>query len=438
MAEFNPFWDKLCDGVFGERVAPYGVTGEGHLPSYFRTSDLAEASIGLAGVALARLGAREKVCVDRRLASLWFDMTLRPLGWEAGSLWDAIAGNYQCKDGWIRLHTNAPHHRDAALSVLQVALDRDVVANAVQEWEGEALEAAIVTAHGCAAFMRTSQEWEAHPQGRALATEPLVHWKDHGACVPREASLEGLKVLDLTRVLAGPVATRLLAGFGADVLRIDPPTWNEPSVEMEVTLGKRCAGLDLRQADDLARLKELMREADVFVHGYRADALEKLGLGVEVRRALNPEMIDVSLNAYGWSGPMVARRGFDSLVQMSCGIAAASGAGKPVPLPVQALDHATGYLVAACVLESLRARSEGVLKSAKLSLARTARLLMQETCAFEREGAIEKNARDFSDRVEATGWGDAHRVTPPLKIDGKAPKWHIPAGPLRRHSAAWA
>jgi hypothetical protein len=131
MAEFNPFWDKLCDGVFGERVAPYGVTCEGHLPSYFRTSDLAEASIGLAGVALARLGAREKVCVDRRLASLWFDMTLRPLGWEAGSLWDAIAGNYQCKDGWIRLHTNAPHHRDAALSVLQVPVDRDAVAKAV-------------------------------------------------------------------------------------------------------------------------------------------------------------------------------------------------------------------------------------------------------------------------------------------------------------------
>jgi len=147
--------------------------------------------------------------------------------------------------------------------------------------------------------------------------------------------------------------------------------------------------------------------------------------------------VDVSLNAYGWSGPWVARRGFDSLVQMSCGIAAASGLDKPVPLPVQALDHATGYLVAACVLEALNARQKGVLRSAKVSLARTARLLMQELCAFETTGAIELGRDDFSDAVEATGWGDAHRVTPPLTVGDKAPNWRIPAGPLRRHDPVW-
>ncbi|WP_375264741.1 CoA transferase [Planktotalea sp.] len=441
MHESNPFWNELCDGVFGERIAPYRLTGAGHLPSYFRTTDLAEASIGLAGVALARLGVGETVSVNQRRAALWFDMTLRPVGWEADSLWDAVAGNYQCKDGWIRLHTNAPHHRDAALSVLKVAADRDLVAGAVLDWNGEALEKAIVAANGCAAFMRTAKEWRAHPQGQALARDPLVQWQVCGDCAPRAATLKGLKVLDLTRVLAGPVATRVLAGFGANVLRIDPPSWNEPSVEMEVTLGKRCAGLDLRKSDDLARLKTLLQDADVFVHGYRADALERLGLGAEVRRALNPEMIDVSLNAYGWSGPWVGRRGFDSLVQMSCGIAATgmaeSGANKPVPLPVQALDHATGYLMAACVLEALKARSEGVLKSAKVSLARTALLLMKEPCAFVSEGAIVQSAADFSDGIEVTGWGDAQRVKLPLRNDGKLPEWPIAAGPLRRHEAVW-
>ncbi len=435
----NAFWEELSGAVFGEVSAPYEVSGAGQLPSYYAVSDFAEASVGLAGVALARLSGGSAL-VDRRLASLWFDMTLRPDGWEAGSLWDPIAGNYRCADGWIRLHTNAPHHRDAALSVLKCAADRDVVAKVILQWDGLALEAAIVAAGGCAAQMRSAEDWAQHPQGVAIASEPLVHWDDIVSCAPVPCGgLKGIKVLDLTRVLAGPVATRFLAGFGAEVLRIDPPWWNEESVEMEVTLGKRCAGLDLRVAEDLARLKELMREADVFVHGYRADALEKLGIGADVRGALNPTLIDVRLNAYGWSGPWWDRRGFDSLVQMSCGIAALgmteAGADKPVPLPVQALDHGAGYLMAACVLEALHARSLGHMKAARVSLARVAHTLMQHRCALETSGAIVKSDDDFGTSVEQTGWGPAHRIAAPLRVGGDMPNWNIAAGPLRRDDA---
>jgi hypothetical protein len=448
MSEQNPFWQDLNGAVFGEQIAPYQVTGQGHLPSFYCTSDLAEASIGLAGTALARFCgmASDTVTVDRRLASLWFDMTLRPDGWELPSLWDEVAGDYQCADGWIRLHTNARHHRDAALRVLNVAVDRDAVREAVLAWRGIELETAIVTAGGCASFMRTTEEWAQHPQGRAVAFNPLVHWDTHGSCAPRsrpeKISLAGLKVLDLTRVLAGPVATRFLAGFGAEILRIDPPFWNEPSVEMEVTLGKRCAGLDMRVDTDVQRLKDLMKEADVFVHGYRADAFENLGLGRDMRRSLNPHMIDVSLNAYGWSGPWVARRGFDSLVQMSCGIAALgmqeAGEARPVPLPVQALDHATGYLVAACVLEALSKRATGQITSARLSLAGTAHLLAQHRCARVSEGAIVQSSEDFDPKRETTGWGPALRVKAPMDVSGQAMEWALGAGPLRRHDPHWS
>lgn len=438
----NPFWEGLCHAVFGEAQAPYRVTGKGHLPSVYQTSDFAEASIALAGSALARLQGGS-VEVDRRLASLWFDMTLRPMGWEMPSVWDAVAGVYATKDGFIRLHTNAPHHRDAALSVLKVPVDRAAVAEAVAGWTGAELESAIVVANGCAAEMRSTEDWARHPQGRAVAQEPLVHWEDHGECAPvADAGLKGIKVLDLTRVLAGPVATRFLAGFGAEVLRIDPPSWNEPGVEMEVTLGKRCAGLDLRRADDLVRLKALLQEADVFVHGYRADALEGLGLGDDLRRALNPTLIDVRLNAYGWSGPWRERRGFDSLVQMSCGIAdrgmVEAGADTPVPLPVQALDHGTGYLMAACVLQALADRGAGRVRSARVSLARTAHLLMQHPCARLEQGAIVQHAQDFAEAVEATGWGAAQRVQAPLRVARMWPQWVIPARPLRGDPARFS
>jgi crotonobetainyl-CoA:carnitine CoA-transferase CaiB-like acyl-CoA transferase len=244
-------------------------------------------------------------------------------------------------------------------------------------------------------------------------------------------------------VLAGPVATRFLAGLGADVLRIDPPGWDEGAVVPEVTLGKRCAGLDLKSAEDRRVFEELVRQSDVLVHGYRPNALGNLGYDSESLQRLNPRLIAVSLDAYGWSGPWAGRRGFDSLVQMSTGIAdygmKMRGAGKPVALPVQALDHATGYLVAASVLHALYLRSvSGEIYFAKMSLARTAHLLCKSKRLELHDKFRPEEKSDIDPRVEATTWGPALRVKFPLQINGINFKWPCPAGPYRSSPAVWS
>jgi crotonobetainyl-CoA:carnitine CoA-transferase CaiB-like acyl-CoA transferase len=454
------YWTDLSEAVFGAERSGSDFQdpvfqgpdfqGAGEMASVYPVADFAQATVGIAAAAWAQLAGlpAQSAAVDRRLAALWFQGTVAPLGWEPPSIWDAIAGDYQCADGWIRLHTNAPHHRDAALSVLGVPAERDRVAKEVRDWRGAELERQIVAANGCAAQMRDPAGWRVHPQGRAIAQEPLVHWSLQGTCPPQQdtgvtmASLKGVKILDLTRVLAGPVATRFLAGLGADVLRIDPPKWNEPAAEIEVTLGKLCAGLDLREAADLATLKDLMRRADVFVHGYRPGALDRLGLGRGERHALNPHMIDVCLNAYGWTGPWSQRRGFDSLVQMSCGIAAAGmmhlDGARPHPLPVQALDHGTGYLMAACVLEALRRRSLGEVCDARVSLARTALLLMKQVSSPMSQGTIQAAPGDFLDTAERTTWGPIKRMRSPVTFSQVPMQWGRPAGALRRDLAAWS
>ncbi|MEV4782780.1 CoA transferase [Burkholderia sp. LMU1-1-1.1] len=425
--------------------------GNGALPSYYAVSDLAAASVGAAALALRQLivaqgGDAAPVHVDRRLASLWFGWSIHPIGWERPPLWDAVAGDYATADGWIRLHTNAIHHRDAALAVLGCEVDRDAVARAVAGWRGGELEAAVVGNGGCAAMMRSAAEWAAHPQGVAVAAEPLVALETreldgaasaqgwHRAATPGRP-LAGLKVLDLTRVLAGPVATRFLAGYGADVLRIDPPDWNEPGVIPEVTPGKRCARLDLRQPADRAIFEDLLARADVLVHGYRPAALERLGYGEQFRRALNPGLIDVSLDAYGWTGPLAGRRGFDSLVQMSSGIAdhgmRMQGASKPVPLPVQALDHATGYLMAAAVLRGLVYRlTENRAMGARLSLARTAKLLADSAPDAGAQPLGPAGEADLSPGIEHTEWGAARRLLPPVVVGGAPMVWDGPAASL--------
>jgi crotonobetainyl-CoA:carnitine CoA-transferase CaiB-like acyl-CoA transferase len=422
------------------------VVGTGTLPSVYRVSDLAVASIAAAGVCLAELTGAREVTVDRGLAGHWFGMSIRPDGWEVPGLWDTVAGDYATADGWIRLHTNAPHHRAAALGVLEVPPDRDEVAAAVARWPADALEGAVVAAGGAAARMRSADEWAGHPQGRAVGGEPLLHRTagsagDSTGTLDGPRPLAGVRILDLTRVLAGPVATRLLAGWGAQVLRVDPPSWDEPGVIPEVLLGKRSARLDLRTDPDRERFTDLLEAADVLVHGYRADALDRLGFGDAARDAIRPGLVDVALDAYGWTGPWRGRRGFDSLVQMSCGIADAGmrhfGRDRPTPLPVQALDHATGYLMAAATLAGLAARrAEGQGSRWRLSLARTAKLLVD---AGPQPAGDPPPTDDppLSAEHEETSWGPARRVAAPLTVPGAPLHWDLPARALGSDPPRW-
>jgi hypothetical protein len=435
-----------------ERVRFHEV---GDLASAFPVSDFAAAAIGAAGLAASQLihalfGGSPAVSVDRRLASAWFGLSIHPIGWSAPPPWDPIAGNYEARDGWIRLHTNAPHHREAALRVLGCASEKAAVIAAVRQWSANDLESAIVTRGGCAATMRSLVEWSTHPQGAAVAREPIARVERSGPSssarwdARRDRPLHGLRVLDCTRVLAGPVATRFLAGLGAEVLRIDPPDWDEPAIAPEVTLGKRCARVDIKTREGRKRFAALLGDADLFIHGLRPDALDALDLGADARERIRPGLIDVALDAYGWTGPWAGRRGFDSLVQMSAGIAEAGmrhfGVERPKPLPVQAIDHATGYVLATAAIKGLllRLRDGGGFR-AQTSLARMAGLLASQPAESAAAiGFTPLSDEDWVDTIEETGWGPGRRLKPPLAIEGAPMRWRLPASRLGSAEPEWA
>jgi crotonobetainyl-CoA:carnitine CoA-transferase CaiB-like acyl-CoA transferase len=403
---------------------------------------VAAATLSAAEVLAARAGLPVRsVTVDgpHVVAAFRSERYLRAIGWTLPPLWDPVAGDFETKDGgWIRLHTNYPHHREAALRVLRARADRDAVARVVRTWDGELLEAAIVERGGCAARMRDASEWSQHPQGAAVASEPLVQRETNASVVEPAplpplrgaAPLEGIRVVDLTRVIAGPVATRFLAGYGADVVRVDPPRFEEGAgLVADAMAGKRRVTLNLREPDGRRAFEGLVADAHVLVCGYRGDALARLGYSPDELRVLRPGLVIASLDAYGWTGPWRTRRGFDSLVQMSCGIAARgadlAGTRRPMPLPAQALDHGTGYLFAAAICRALtRLISSGEVTSVRVSLARTAKYLIDlgETGSLTDFDFAPSTATPWMERAE-TPWGPVERVRCPGRLEGFTPTW---------------
>jgi hypothetical protein len=449
-------WNDL--GAPSDALASVSLSGPTHaLPSLYEVGALASACVAAATLSVAlvrsvRTGEPIRAShVSRTHAAVAFrsERYLEASGWSLPAVWDPLAGDYRTRDGWIRLHTNYRHHRDAALRVLRTAETREAVTDAARGWSGDELEAAVVGENGCAARLRSRAEWDAHPQGKAVAASPIF---DVATCPApaldlgdgRPAPLAGVRVLDLTRVLAGPVCTRFLSAYGADVLRIDPPGFEEVGALVpETTVGKRRAVLDLKTDAGRRVLERLVAGAHVMVHGYRADALERLGLGAARRRELNPALVDVSHDAYGFSGPWSARRGFDSLVQMSAGIAdrgrEAARADRPVPLPAQALDHGCGYLLAAAACRALvRSLLAREATTVRLSLARTAKVLTDlgdggDLAAPDLTDADVDRCREDA----TTAFGRVRRVRCPGRIEGFEPRWSTPAGPLGSDPAVW-
>ncbi|MGW5316048.1 CoA transferase [Nocardia thailandica] len=293
-----------------------------------------------------------------------------------------LSGFFPAADGWVRTHANYPHHRDRLLAVLGLPRGADAAAARARFAARPAaeLEDAAAAAGALIFRVRTEQEWAASPAGTAACGGPLIavepRTPDGRGGFSRDATAErplaGVRVLDLTRVLAGPVATRTLALLGAEVLRIDPPAMPEIAWQyLDNCQGKRSALLDLRGG--LAAFTALLAEADVLVTGYRPGALEALGVAAD-----RPGLVHARLCAWGESGPWGGRRGFDSLVQAASGIALLEGTdGAPGALPAQALDHASGYLLAAGILDALRARAEdGRGRTVRAALARTAAWLL--------------------------------------------------------------
>ncbi|MGB8925572.1 MAG: CoA transferase [Pantoea agglomerans] len=446
-------WQQLWQGLRNASTPVPEVLfrGDARFCSLYPVTELASTSLALAMQATADLtGNPHQLEVDRYLASRWFQQSFRSVNRSAPALWDPFAGDYPTLDGWIRLHTNAAHHRAAMESVLGQHSDRASLAVAVSQWHKTALEEAVITAGGCAAEMRSVEAWQQHPQGQAVLREALIEQTlQPEAAAPTwrlfpARPLHGVRVLDLTRIIAGPVATRFLAGLGVEVLRLDPPGWEEPTLAEEVTLGKRCARLDLKTAEGRKVFEALLSEADVLVHGYRADALSKLGYDTAALQKLSPGLVDVSLNAWGWTGPWRNRRGFDSLVQMGCGIADSGRQWKmsesPSPLPVQALDHATGYLMAAAVLEGLRQRVlHNTGFTARLSLARTASLLIDNPYpdGEQPQGLGPAKPQDENVEAEITSWGIGYRLRSPVWLPGTPLLWSRSASQLGSDEPHW-
>lgn len=445
------FWDELSMAVFKEEAAAPNVRYDGRLPGPLPVSELLAETVGLAGTALARLCERplDQIDVDGRLCAFWGLTSCLPIDWTPPASWDPLSAIFRGADGWIRLHTNAPRHKAAALRALGCGDSLEAVADTISREPVALLEEKIIAENGAAAMMIPWKAWQDHPQGRAVAQTPLVDWIEKSAEAPdrlqhadfgSDRPLSGIKVLDLTRVLAGPVATRTLAGFGAQVLRIDPADWDDPGLLQDTTLGKRCAELDLTSAADRSRFEELLCQADILVHGYRPGALDQLGYDSAALDQINPARIDVSLSAYGWQGPWAERRGFDSLVQFSSGIAdlCSVAQGTPGKLPVQALDHAAGYVMAACCLEALRIARSGRIVAARTSLARIAWLLCHTNLRRSDDAPIlPQTQSDFVPNIESSDWGDLRRLRPPLSLQSVKMHWAIPSGVLRRHPANW-
>jgi hypothetical protein len=283
------------------------------------------------------------------------------------SLFAPMSAYFRCADGWVRTHANFPHHA-AALHRLFAVKDREGLAKALAELPAIAVEGSIRNAGGVAAALRTRAEWEVSPYGRAVAAEPWIRF-GVGDREQRPRS-DRIRVLDFTRVIAGPTATKFLASLGADVLRIDPPRMPELlDQHIDTGAGKRSAVAELADPATLAQVRKLAASADVVMLGYRPRALARFGLDPDELHAAHPHLAIVHLDAWGDQGPWGRERGFDSVVQAATGIGDAYRRpdGTPGALPVQALDHATGYGAAAAALALLE--RGGI---AHLSLARTA------------------------------------------------------------------
>ena len=416
------------------------------LPARYPVTSAAAGVVAAAVLAGARLRAETDgtepaaVEVDRTHAVLACRSERYVEAEALPSLPDPGGGDLRCADGWIRIHTLYPHHRAAARQVLGGAHGRTEVEAAVARWPAEELQEAVVAAGGAAARLQSVTAWAASPQGRAAAGLPPVAVERMG---DGPAGPPGFRVLDLTRVIAGPTATKLLAAHGADVLRLEPPGFAEvPVLTVDTGFGKRCATLDLRTPSDRAVFEDLVREADVVVTGFRPGALAGLGYGDEELAALRPGVVTASLSAWG-AGPWAERRGFDSLVQMASGIAGcgleAGDADRPTPLPLQLLDHATARLLALGVLQALRARRrEAGTWRVHASLAATAAWL---------EGLGRIDALDVPEpdpatvdrhRAErASAWGRLRYVRPAGTIGGRPLEWSRGPEPPGTSPPSW-
>jgi crotonobetainyl-CoA:carnitine CoA-transferase CaiB-like acyl-CoA transferase len=417
-------------------------------PSSFAVGTAAQSTIAAAALAACELGhlrgqPRQRVAVDMTHAAVdctaWFS-----LDGKVPELWDPFSGLYRAADGAVRIHANFRHHRDGALRLLGLdpahAGRKDAEA-AMLQWKAVDFETAASEAKLVATALRSFEEWDATPQGRAIAAQPLLAITRIGDAPPLampplrddERPLEGVKVVELTRILAGPVGGRALAAYGADVMLVNAPHLPNIDAVADTSRGKRSCHIDLRDPRGRADMDALLSQAHVFLQGYRPGGLSSLGYGPLELAAKRPGIVAVSLTAYGTQGPWAGRRGFDSLLQTAMGFNQAEGAafgdGKPRPLPMQILDEATGYLIAMGTAAALhRQQREGGSWHVQVSLAQTGHWI-RGLGRVDRGFDVPKPSYDRYTEVVPSGFGALGSVRHSARLERTPARWTRPSVP---------
>lgn len=428
------------------------------LPSSFRLGAAAQATIAAAGLAAseiwkARSGQAQAVSVDMLHAAVECrsERYLRVDSKPPPPAWDPTAGIYRTGDSrYVRLHTNFPHHRDNICKVLGCKPERDDVQRALMQWKAAEFETEAYAGGCVVSMMRSRDEWLAHPQAKALEQLPLLTIEKIGEAAPKpwpagDRPLAGLRVLDLSRVIAGPVAGRTWAAHGADVMLISSP--NLPSIPwlvIDTGRGKLSSFADLKTAQGRDTLCGLLSGADIFSQGYRPQSIAALGFSPEDAAKISPGIIYVSLSAYGHVGPWAGRRGFDSLVQTSTGFnhaeGQAAGIEGPKELPMQILDHATGYLMAfGAMMARLKQSREGGSWHVRVSLAQTGRWLWNLGRSERRLGSPDIRGEAVEPFLEdsPSGFGKLRAVRHSAVLSVTLPRWSHPAVQLGSSPPAW-
>lgn len=466
---------KAFDEVMAIRGLPLPEDGEvtitGQDPVFTSRFKIGETTANiLAGVGVAvtdiheiKTGRRQKVSVDVRHAaatcrsSKYLSQPVASGGFEpvpsSHSMLHmrSITQPWQTKDGrWYLPHFNLPHLHDRVIGVLGCESNADAVAKAVATWDSHDLEDAVAEARACGSIVRSNKEWLEHPHGKILAGRPLIEITKIGETDPipfpeGERPLSGIKVLDLTRILAGPIAARTLAENGADVLMVTAEHLPQvPEHVKDTSHGKRSCFLDFNNAEDVSTVRRLAKGADVFSQGYRPGIMDMHGLSPEQLAAERPGIIYLSISCYGHGGPFSDRGGWEQIGQSTTGICMDNGAktgdGRPKLLPASACDYTTGYNGAYGVLLALAQRArEGGSYHVRVSLCRSGMYIYKQGHVEPPEEDMDLSPEELDAIMLESegGHGVLKYLGPVVGMSETKPYWDKPSPVLGSNKAEW-
>jgi crotonobetainyl-CoA:carnitine CoA-transferase CaiB-like acyl-CoA transferase len=442
------------------------VTIKGQDPVFSARFKIGETTANiLAGVGVAvsdihemKTGRRQKVAIDVRHAAATCQSSKLMLRAENGGSWKPVQSPsmehmrqitqpWQTKDGrWYLPHFNLPHLHDRVIGVLKCESNANAVAKAVSKWDSLDLEEAVAAARACGSIVRSNKEWLEHPHGKVLAGRALIDITRIGDSAPipfpkGERPLSGIRVLDLTRILAGPICARTLAENGADVLMVTAEHLPQvPEHVMDTSHGKRSTFLDLNKAEHVATIKRLVRTADVFSQGYRPGIMDKLGMTPEELARERPGLIYVSISAYGHGGPLSNRGGWEQIAQCATGICMDNGDERPTLLPASACDYTTGYNGAYGVLLALARRArEGGSYHVRVSLCRSGMYIYKQGHVSYDKPDLGMTKADLDAIMVETkgGHGTLRHLAPVLSLSETKPFWDKPSPVLGSSKPEW-